>query len=107
MSTVHWEPMDFEVIGYLGLMLDDENPKPAREQFNDAYQHGGGWQPFEGFKMAEDSSIQYGDPNEPDADPPYVPIARAKLRDEKIIMYPHGWVAIVQPDGTYEIARMD
>lgn len=107
MSTVHWEPMDFEVIGYLGLMLDDADEDSAAKQFDKHYQHGGGWRPFEGFKMAEDGSIQYGDPSKPDADPPYVPIARAQLRDEKIIMYHHGWVAIVQPDGTYEIARMD
>lgn len=98
---VRWEPDDFNLIGYLGDMLDDEDPRPAREQFNTAYAHGGGWQPFDGFTYMPDGSIQYP------GDPPYKPRARAVLRDEVIIFYDHAWVLIAQPDGTFEIARMD
>jgi hypothetical protein len=45
--------------------------------------------------------IQY--PN----DPPYSPVAYGFLRDELILVFPHAWVAIVQPDGAFAVARMD
>jgi hypothetical protein len=35
------------------------------------------------------------------------PVAAAQLRDEKVSLYPHAWVAIVQPDGSFEVSRLD
>lgn len=88
-------------LGFLPSFLDDNNPAPARDQLDANYQHGGGWRPFDGFKMKTGGSLHYP------GDPPLRPVATAQLRDETLYVYPHAWVAIVQPDGAYEVARMD
>lgn len=85
----------------LNTMMDDANPECARDQLHASYAHGGGWHRFDGFIMDDKRRLTYP------GDPPQVPMAEAKLRDETIILYPHGWVAIVQPNGSYEVARMD
>jgi hypothetical protein len=91
-----------EALGFIPEFLNDLDPRPAREQFNESYAHGGGWRKFDGFEMdPKDHGITYP------GDPTYMPLASLTLRDETIFIYPHAWVAIVQPDGTYEIARMD
>lgn len=93
----------FDVVGYLPMMLDEANPKSAREQLNDGYAHGGGWHPFPGhtFHDGLEPTLTYPE------DPPLGAVAEWKLRDERIILFDSAWVAIVQPDGSYEIARMD
>ena len=103
MTHVIWEPDDFDVIGFLGGMLDEDDPRPAKEQFDANYQHGGGWQRFDGhtFGGLDNPSLKYP------GDPVLYPVARAKLRDESIFLYPYSWVCIVQPNGDYEVARMD
>jgi hypothetical protein len=40
-------------------------------------------------------------------DPPLNPLAQARLRDELIVFYDHAIVAIVQEDGSFEVARID
>ena len=89
-----------DMLGYLPQFLSERDPRPAREQFDDNYRNGGGWRPFKGFVM-HDNGLKYpGDPLMP-------LLAETKLRDETIRFYLSSWVAIVQPDGSYEIARMD
>lgn len=90
---------------YLGLIptfLSESDPRPAAEQFHTNYSHGGGWDPFEGFKFNPKTlTIAYP------GDPPIKPAAECTFRAERIIVYPSAWVLILQPDGKYEIARMD
>lgn len=87
--------------GPIPLFLSDLNPKSAKEQLHDSYQHGGGFQSFKGFNLLDDNSIKYpGDPKHP-------PRVEITLRDEKIYIYDHAWVCVIQPDRTYEICRMD
>jgi len=91
-----------EHLGLIPWMLDDHDKRPAREQFDEHYAHGGGWQPVPGFKMLEDHWLKYpGDPE------PLVPRATCNLRTELIVFYDHAFVAIIQPDGAFEVARMD
>lgn len=92
-----------DFVGLIPLFLDEGNPASAREQFNKSYAHGGGWNAMPGWMMAPDNSgrIQY--PGEPVMSP----VATAKLRDEKIFIYRHAWVAILQPDNAFEVARVD
>lgn len=90
-----------EMLGYIPQFLSEKDPRPAREQFDEAYKHGGGWQPFSGFTMLKNGDMQYP------GDPPTRMIAIGALRDESIRVYEHAWVAIVQPDGSYEVCRMD
>lgn len=88
-----------ERCGLIPDMLNTNDPRPAREQFCRAY---GGWHPFRGFEfIAADQSITYP------GDPSLLPLARGKLRDETILIYPHAWVGILQLNGDFEVARMD
>jgi len=90
------------MLGCLPGFLSESDPRPAAEQLNENYGHGGGWHPLSGWRFDPvDLSIRYP------GDPPYVPIAVANLRQEKILVYPGAWVLIVQPDGSFEVARMD
>lgn len=102
---IEWEllhpQMRLEDLGYLPGFLDPNDPRPAAQQFNANYIHGG-WQPFQGkFTLRGDNSLEYP------GDPRVHPIAQVWLRDELILLYPSDWVAIVQPDRSFEVCRMD
>lgn len=89
-------------LGYLPMIFLASDPRPAREQANDRYRHGGGWQPFQGHRFdARRRQLCYP------GDPPMRALAETKLRDETIILFEADWVMILQPDGSHEIARMD
>lgn len=101
-----WIALDSRVrTEYLGLipeMLSESDPRPAREQLNTGYSHGGGWHPFNGFKL-NTTTLELYYPG----DPPTQPLAYANLRDERIVVYEHSWVAIIQKDNSFEVCRMD
>lgn len=91
-------------LGYIPLFLSENDPRSAKEQFNANYAHGGGWQPFEGFKLdtcQEQFCLKYP------GDRPMKEIGRGTLRNETIVVFEYSWVAIIQSDGSYAIARMD
>jgi hypothetical protein len=88
-----------EHLGLLPSMLSEVDPRPAREQFDERYICG--WDPFPGFTLEKDNSLTYP------GDPRLKPLASAMLRDELIVFYQHAWVAIVQPDRSFEVCRMD
>lgn len=90
-----------DMLGYIPLFIMDEDPRPAREQFQANYAHHGGWRPIKGFTKNDRDFIQYlGDPALP-------ALAERKLRDERIVFYPGALVAVIQPDGSYEVAKLD
>lgn len=104
--TLHHPRARREDLGFLPLWLNENNPATAKDQLNFHYSHGGGWQPFYGFEA--DFTIA----NQParlvyPQDPPLPPLASTNLRDELVVLYPFGWVAIFQPNGDFEVARMD
>lgn len=90
-----------EMLGYIPAMVSDDDPRPAVEQFDSNYRHGGGWDPFPGFTMLPDGNLSYP------GDPPTIALAETQLRDEVIRFYQHSWVAVIQPNGSFEVARMD
>lgn len=90
-----------EHLGLLPGMLDANDPRPAREQLDSNYQHGGGWHPMKGHVLGPDNSLTYP------GDPPLPPLAFTRLRDELIVYYDYSFVAIIQPDRTFEVCRMD
>lgn len=92
-----------EDLGFLPMFFSSEDPRPAKEQIHEAYQHGGGWDAFEGFTLVDKERLIIEFPE----DPPLEPIAMAKLRDELIVLYPFAWLAIFQKDGSFEISRVD
>lgn len=87
-------------LGYLPDFLSEDDPRPAREQFHANYQFGG-WQPFKGHELGPNNELHYP------GDPPLIPLAQAKLRDELIVFYDCAWVAVIQPDRSFEVCRMD
>jgi hypothetical protein len=107
-------------IDHLGLIpsfLNTWDKRPAAQQIDAHYQHGGGWRPISKFKLVKEPSpllmrvspyrlarelvLQYPD------DPPLEPFAVAQLRDETIVFYDGAFLAIFQPDYTFEISRVD
>ena len=108
MKMLDWQTksgMPTSVLGLIPQFIFADDPRPAAEQFNERYAHGGGWSSFgKGeWGMDDDGSYALKYPG----DPRMYWIARAQLRDETILFYPHAWVAIVQADGAFEVSRMD
>jgi hypothetical protein len=101
MRVFLFHPDALEAVGILPHWLDEDDPRPAREQLDQNYRHGGGWQPFIGFKLQKDGSLKYP------GDPAMKPLAMMKLHDEVIMVFPHAWVMILQKNGSFEICRMD
>lgn len=89
-------------LGFIPMFLHENDPRSAKEQLDANYRLGGGWSSFKGFKLNKETmAITYP------GDPAHYPIAVGTLRDEKIYVYPYVWVLILQPDGSFEISRMD
>jgi hypothetical protein len=99
-------PHSEEMCGYLPSFLSEADPRSAKEQLNANYAHGGGWVPFEGFTLNYEAKPAFWRLAYP-GDPATRILAYAKLCEETIAFFENAWVAIVQPDGNYEIARMD
>jgi hypothetical protein len=103
-------PGGVEMIGFIPSFLDLNDPRSAKEQFNERYAHGGGWDPFQTGNIADEPGRKFivkANSLDYPGDPPMRIIAEAKLRDEVIRVYDCAWVAIIQPNGDYEICRMD
>lgn len=90
-----------EMLGRIPTFISSDDPRSAREQLHTAYQHGGGWGPFKGFKMLPNGDLKYP------GDEPTRLLAEAMLRDETIRFYEYSWVVILQKDGSWEVSRMD
>ena len=90
----------FAVLGFIPGMLSELDPRPAREQLDSGYQHGGGWRPLSGWTR-EGVKIRYP------GDDPLTPLSWGLLRDEAILVYESAWVMILQRDGSFEVGRMD
>lgn len=99
--TFHDHRMRLEHLGLLPDMLSEASPDGAVAQFDRTYGYGGGWRPFNGFKLKDDNSLGFP------GDPPLKPLASCKLRDETVVFYDGAWVAVIQPDRTYSVCRMD
>ena len=94
--------MTAEGLGLIPLMLSEEDPRPAREQIDAHYQHGGGWRSMSGFKFNSGTyTLKYR------GDPVMRPLAKTNLRKETILFYDFAWIVIMQPDGAYDVARID
>jgi hypothetical protein len=90
-----------EMLGYIPSFLSEDDPRPAREQINANYRHGGGWHACPRFTLASNGNLVYP------GDPPLKVLAATKLRDEEIRFYELAWLAIIQPDGSFEVSRID
>lgn len=86
--------------GLIPTFLDNHDPRPAAEQFNSRYI--AGWNPFDGFKFDPvKRTLKYP------SDPLLEVISEIRFRNERIMLFPSDWVVIVQPDGSWQVSRMD
>src|SRR5262245_39053538 len=89
-----------DIWGFIPSFLHADDQRSAREQINARYI--GGWNHFEGFRLYKRrmALIYSGDPT-------MYPISMLRFRKERLFIYPHAWVVIMQEDGTWEVARLD
>lgn len=104
-----WSAWDnaVELLGYIPSFLDPRSNESATRQISTAYAHGGGWQSFHGFILENPSKgnaalLYPGDPPMREVGRTYLP-----LTEEEVIVFAHAWVAVVQKDGSYDVARLD
>jgi hypothetical protein len=97
-----------EMLGFIPSFLNEADSADAVTQLHSAYAHGGGWSDFKGFELIASADLPIVDwrLEYPD-DPALRSIAYADLRAERIVLFEHAWVAVIQPDFTYRISRMD
>lgn len=98
-------------IGFIPAFLTELDPRPAVEQINERYAHGGGWFDLKvgerGFRAMDDYRVlKYPQ------DPPLQAYAEATLhlgtdKPERIVIYESGFVAVIQSDGSFRVARLD
>lgn len=94
--------VDPEDWGVIITMLNPDDPRPAKVQLDEGYKDCGGWRPQDGFKFDDRTGwMTYP------GDPPFKPRSGIRLREELIVLYPYDYVGIIQPDGKFEICRMD
>lgn len=93
--------------GIVPSFLSLQDSRSAREQINENYAHGGGWREFVGFvaggEWEDPQNFTLNYPN----DQPVRAKAYCKFREELVILFDYDWCAIVQRDGTCEVARLD
>ena len=102
---------NMDVVGYIPSFLSEDDPRTAVEQIDANYTAGGGWHEFKGFKLKGGPSLC--DPKEEPyslvypGDPPQRELSRAKLRNELLVFFESSWLAVIQPDGNFRVARLD
>jgi hypothetical protein len=99
-----WVPLhpqaQFEMLGYIPTFLSVDDSRPAAAQIQSNYPFGD-WSPFPGFTLLATGNLKYP------GDPPTQALWETKLREELITFYQHAWLRITQPDGTWEVCRLD
>ena len=106
---------DIEVAGFIPHWLNEEDPDGAVEQLHKNYGHGGGWRDTEGWSLlvgvkqnapkVDVTESMYWLDYEGD---PLMPMrACGLMREELVIVFDHGYVAVVQSDFNFRVARMD
>jgi hypothetical protein len=90
------------VIGYLVNFLNPSDPRGAVAQIGTSYISG--WNDFNGFQLNKSGdrySLAY--PN----DRPMRELSRTTMRGETIVLFEYDWVAVIQPNGSFKVARLD
>lgn len=92
-------------LGLLPEFLRVDDQRPAIEQFNERYAHGGGWRPIEGFVYnTSNGNLAYP------GDPLMKPFASCEMPHcpEVITVYSHSFVAVYNKStGEVSVARLD
>ena len=106
--TLKHPEVTLEHLGLVPYFIREDDPRPAAVQINERYAHGGGWSPMTGFVMLASGDMLYPAPEDPEEPDELIHLyAETKLRDETIRFYECAWCAIIQPDGSFEVSRLD
>lgn len=90
------------VLGFLPEFFTVRDARPAREQIAERY----GWSPIPGMTL-HDGPGMHNVLTYP-GDPPFMVVAQARLRNELLAFYlPGTLLAIIQPDRSFEVSRVD
>jgi hypothetical protein len=94
-----------DLVGLIPSFICETDPRPVTQQIDDNYQHGGGWRPLPGMTLSPGLVLLGGDPE------PYRPIAITRLAEREdqtlVIIFERGVTAVVEADGSYQVARLD
>jgi hypothetical protein len=106
MNTSVWVMLEpnfrAEGLGFLPDILLNEDKRSVKEQLEDRYRHGGGWRPIPGITMLPNKTLRFP------GDPPFKPCAITKIGDEVVVFYAQSsLLAVIQPDKSYEVVRVD
>lgn len=95
--------MTLDHLGFLPAFLQDDDPRPVSEQIAERYAHGGGWSPYGKGKWRHlgDHVLKFP------GDQQMKPLAMAKVGKETVYFYEHAVLAVFQPDGSFEVTRVD
>lgn len=107
-------------LGFIVEFLSNDDPAPAAEQLDKSYAHGGGWRPISGFKLGGvvgmRSIVSGAAKLLFPGDPPYGVRGFTILHSddesdeatgELVVLFDRELMMIMQPDGSYEVARID
>lgn len=96
-------------VGFLPDFLSNDDPRPAVEQLDENYC--GGWMDSKvgerGF-TAFDDFMKLHWPGDPPLHALAVTMLHAgEAKPERIVVYESAYVAVIQADGTFRVARLD
>ena len=103
---LHFTPLvkgfNENMAGDLRFFANENSDTPLNKQINKAYSFGGGWNPLNGFEFNQETKgIKYP------GDPELLPLAVATFKEQQVYLYHYSWVAIVNPDKSFEVSRVD
>jgi hypothetical protein len=108
-SLSHWahkHGLNYDSLGHIPSFLHIDDERPAKEQIDANYQHGGGWREANTdghWKLIPERKQLQGHPD----DEPYNLIASCWVGDDQVHLYDSAWCAIVHADGSMSVARLD
>ena len=88
-------------LGRIPILIDPDSDDPVWLKFTANYERGWNPEPPGKWSLMEDHYLLYP------GLPPIAPAAMAYHRSEQVLVYPAGWVAIVQLDGAFTIGRIE
>lgn len=97
-----WVKLDTHVdLGFLPGLISEDDPRSVKAQLEDKYRYGGGWDPTPGFTVQDGYVLKFP------GDPPMTPLAMTALRNEVVVLYDYSFLGVFQPDGSFEVSRVD
>ncbi|HEY1888473.1 MAG TPA: hypothetical protein VGG86_20890 [Roseiarcus sp.] len=101
--TTFAEGFGIEHLGFLPEILLRDDPRPVKDQLDDRYRHGGGYRAknFDKFKLGKGMVLRWP------GDEPQKPLAATLINDELVVFYEHALLLVMQPDGSFEVTRVD